>query len=58
MTISAMTLCSSVPSSAYLLLGFGGILATSATLPGQLMTRLAVLPPTMLECCIIRLLRG
>ena len=37
-----------MPSSAYLLEGLGGILATSATLPGQLMTRLAVLPPTIL----------
>jgi hypothetical protein len=51
-TISAMTLCKSVPSSAYLLLGLGGILATRATEPGQLITLLAVLPPTILECCI------
>jgi hypothetical protein len=35
-----------------LLLGFGGIFCTSATEPGQLMTRLAVEPPTILLCCI------
>jgi hypothetical protein len=35
------------------LLGFGGILATSATLPGQLITRLAVLPPAIRECEVI-----
>jgi hypothetical protein len=28
-------------------------LATIATLPGQLMTRLAVEPPTILECVVI-----
>jgi hypothetical protein len=32
--------------------GCGGISATKATEPGQLMTRLAVLPPTILLCCI------
>jgi hypothetical protein len=42
-----------VPSSAYLLDGLGGIFCTSATLPGQLITRLAVEPPTMLLCCIL-----
>ena len=47
-----MMLCSIVPSSAYLLDGLGGILAQSATEPGQLMTRFAVEPPTMSECCI------
>ena len=47
-----MQLCSMVPSAAYLLSTCGGILATNATLPGQLMTRLAVLPPTTLLCCM------
>ena len=51
--MAAMTSCSSVPSAAYLLSTWGGILATIATLPGQLMTRLAVLPPTILECVVI-----
>ena len=32
------------------ILGLGGILATKATEPGQLITLLAVLPPTMLLC--------
>jgi hypothetical protein len=34
------------------LLGWGGIFCTKATEPGQLMTRLAVEPPTILLCCI------
>jgi len=46
---SAITLCSSVPRSACSLEGLGGILAQSATDAGQLMTRLAVEPPTILE---------
>ena len=49
-SIVAIALCNSVPRSAYVLLSFGGILATNATEPGQLMTRLAVLPPTIKEC--------
>ena len=48
-----MTLCSSVPSSAYLLDGFSGICWTSLTEPGQAMTRLAVEPPTIVECWAI-----
>ena len=53
-------LCKSVPRSACSLEGLGGIFCTSATLPGQLITRLAVEPPTMFECCTLlsfRLLR-
>ena len=45
-----MTLCKRVPSSAYLLEGLGGIAAHKATEPGQLITRLAVEPPTTREC--------
>ena len=44
-----MVLCSSVPVSAWTDDGCGGICWTSATLPGQAMTRLAVDPPTTLE---------
>ena len=44
-----MTLCKSVPRSACSLDGLGGICCTSLTDAGQLMTRLAVLPPTTLE---------
>jgi hypothetical protein len=36
-----------------LLEGFGGILAQSATDAGQLITREAVEPPTILECFAI-----
>jgi hypothetical protein len=35
-----------------LLEGCFGILSQSATLPGQAITRLAVEPPTILECFI------
>ena len=45
-----MQLWSRVPSSANLLEGLGGIFADAATLPGQLMTRLAVEPPTIELC--------
>jgi len=34
-----------------LLLGCGGIFCTKATEPGQLITRFAVEPPTILLCC-------
>ena len=44
-----MASCSNVPSSAYLLEGFGGILATNSILAGQAITRLAVEPPTIVE---------
>jgi hypothetical protein len=50
-----MQACNSVPSAAYLLSTCGGICCTSTTLPGQLMTRLAVEPPTMLLCLIVGL---
>lgn len=45
-----MALCNNVPVSAYELDGLGGTCWQSLTLPGQLMTRLAVLPPTILLC--------
>jgi hypothetical protein len=50
--MALMALCSSVPWSAWLLLGLGGIFCTKATEPGQAITRLADEPPTMLLCCM------
>jgi hypothetical protein len=44
-----MVLCSSVPVSAWTDDGCGGMVRTSATLPGQAKTRLAVEPPTTFE---------
>ena len=44
-----MTLCKRVPRAACSDSACGGIFCTNLTDAGQLMTRLAVLPPTTLE---------